>query len=262
MILNGTLCDARLWEPFCILLKEEGVFDTFCHPLLDDGGTVVELAHTVGDALAYAIRASNATHAKSEALRTGVRPWLLGYSLGGVVALEAVKHYQDRISGLILVSTKGNAHNKEKAASVAQELAYMKKEGVGALLDTILLPAYFGEQISRYPKEAQAVRESGIRMGAEAFINQRRTIESRIDQHEHLSAVHIPTLIVCGQQDILCTPQQSRALHRAIPNSTLCVYPEAGHALPWICTTTLVRDVAAFVGAAEPHPAPTANTTK
>jgi len=40
---------------------------------------------------------------------------------------------------------------------------------------------------------------------------------------------HIPTVIVQGRYDVVCPMESAWALHRAWPESTLVVVPDAGH---------------------------------
>ena len=44
-----------------------------------------------------------------------------------------------------------------------------------------------------------------------------------------LSSVAVPTLVVCGNNDVRAPLPVAEDLHRAIPGSTLVVIPGAGH---------------------------------
>ena len=49
------------------------------------------------------------------------------------------------------------------------------------------------------------------------------------DQRERLARVHVPTLIICGEEDKPTPSALSEALHRLIPKSELKMIAHAGH---------------------------------
>ena len=49
----------------------------------------------------------------------------------------------------------------------------------------------------------------------------------------HLAAVKVPTLIVVGIADVVCSLTQAERLHLGLPNSKLLVIEDAGH-FPWL----------------------------
>jgi pimeloyl-ACP methyl ester carboxylesterase len=52
---------------------------------------------------------------------------------------------------------------------------------------------------------------------------------ARADSTPLLPAIDVPTLIICGEEDVLTPPKESRAMHAAIPGSRLEIIPGAGH---------------------------------
>ncbi|RJQ79240.1 prolyl aminopeptidase [Pseudonocardiaceae bacterium YIM PH 21723] len=53
--------------------------------------------------------------------------------------------------------------------------------------------------------------------------------EDQLIDNAHRIA-HIPTTIVQGRYDVICPPRMALRLHRALPESTLVIVPDAGHA--------------------------------
>jgi pimeloyl-ACP methyl ester carboxylesterase len=49
------------------------------------------------------------------------------------------------------------------------------------------------------------------------------------DCHDRLAEIRTSTLILTGEQDVLIPPENSEALHAAIPGSRLATLPGAGH---------------------------------
>jgi pimeloyl-ACP methyl ester carboxylesterase len=44
-----------------------------------------------------------------------------------------------------------------------------------------------------------------------------------------LSAIHCPTLVLVGKQDVITPPDINRAMQQSIPGAELAVIREAGH---------------------------------
>jgi pimeloyl-ACP methyl ester carboxylesterase len=54
-------------------------------------------------------------------------------------------------------------------------------------------------------------------------------LRDRPDWTATLPRIHVPTLIIVGEDDVVTPPKLSQAMHAAIPGSTLVVIPQAGH---------------------------------
>jgi non-heme chloroperoxidase len=62
-----------------------------------------------------------------------------------------------------------------------------------------------------------------------------------------LGEIGAPTLILWGEQDIIFSREDQEQLAVAIPNATLKVYSETGHAVHWDRPEEVVRDLEAFI---------------
>src|SRR5262249_56161359 len=49
------------------------------------------------------------------------------------------------------------------------------------------------------------------------------------DSTATLREIRVPTLIVCGEEDVITPPGEAEAMHAAIAGSTLELVPKAGH---------------------------------
>ena len=228
MILNGTLCGPELWAGFERLLQSAA--RSFAYPELTDGRSILEIARSLDAALPAA--GSN---------------WLLGYSLGGIVALEAARLFADRLAGLILVCANADGQTEAKDRALGERLDYLADRGIEAVFDDLLLPAYFGASLPRFREQAEAIKRSGIDLGEAVYRNQLKTLATRRDQHAYLPTLRIPTLIVYGEEDTLCTPAQNRAMSASIPNSVIHRCDGVGHALPLLRHEELAGHVATFM---------------
>jgi len=55
-------------------------------------------------------------------------------------------------------------------------------------------------------------------------------MRTRRDSTPTLPTITVPTLVVCGDEDVLTPVKESQAMHAAIPDAQLAVIPGAGHA--------------------------------
>ena len=70
---------------------------------------------------------------------------------------------------------------------------------------------------------------------------------SRADSRPRLSAIAVPTLVLCGAEDRLCTPDTHRAMAEAIPRAALAIVPGAGHFAPVEAPDATARAVSAWL---------------
>jgi pimeloyl-ACP methyl ester carboxylesterase len=71
-----------------------------------------------------------------------------------------------------------------------------------------------------------------MRVGAEAFVRQHLAAMGRPNSLPDLARIACPTLILCGRQDAITTPEMSSELARGIPKSRLVFIEDSGHYIP------------------------------
>src|SRR5262249_50382400 len=70
------------------------------------------------------------------------------------------------------------------------------------------------------------------RVGRKAFLRQQRAAIARPDSRPLLSAIHCPTLILCGRQDSLAPPTLHEEMALAITGAVLTLMEDGGHQPP------------------------------
>jgi pimeloyl-ACP methyl ester carboxylesterase len=162
---------------------------------------------------------------------------LVGNSMGGFVALEAVTEFPQHFERLALVSAAGilNTWNPEARATIT---AYgWKKFGPGV--------ADRGRWIVSHPRSRRLLLSPFFRypnrLGAELLLEQ---LEGgarcpgfepallaliRRDIRERLARIEMPTLVVWGLSDRVIPVAAAISYHRRIPQSRLEIFERTGH---------------------------------
>jgi 2-succinyl-6-hydroxy-2,4-cyclohexadiene-1-carboxylate synthase len=166
----------------------------------------------------------------------GGRADVLGYSMGGRLALALATAYPQRVQRLILESASpGIADEQERRT---RQLADEQ------LAERIVLEGLkaFVAQWERLPMwdsqaalpEAERERQRQTRLGHSAAglaANLRATgTGAQPSYWEHLAELEIPTMLIAGKRDHKFAQIAGR-MHEAIPDARLDVVPDAGHAV-------------------------------
>ena len=155
---------------------------------------------------------------------------LCGISMGGYVALEIMRQSPERVVKLALLDTSARPDVPEQTAARLTLLARARDSAdfvsfAVEALDQIMIPEHRGVESIRVINRRMATA-----VGLDGFARQTDAVIARVDSRFLLPAISVPTLILVGDGDLLTPPDQSREMAAAIPDSTLVVVPECGHA--------------------------------
>jgi 2-succinyl-6-hydroxy-2,4-cyclohexadiene-1-carboxylate synthase len=161
---------------------------------------------------------------------------VLGYSMGGRVALQLALAHPGRIGRLVLESASpGIADPAERAARVRADAALaelLEREGIVAFVDRWERVPLFASQ-ARLPEERRAaLRADRLRRDPTGLANSLRGAGQGVAPpvRERLGELTMPTLLIVGQLDERYVAL-GRQMAERIPNAELVVVPEAGHAI-------------------------------
>lgn len=158
------------------------------------------------------------------------RAHVLGGFMGGMVAQELAIAHPERVGSLVLHGTWAKADAKRRA--ILELWKEMIESGVPAetriknrLIWTLGDSTFEQDVIQRmwrfYLRDDAPMEEKVFERQAEASIGH--------DAVERLHLIRSPTLVVCGEDDILTPPRLHRRLARAIQGARLVVMPGGAH---------------------------------
>ena len=157
------------------------------------------------------------------------RPYLVGLSFGGALALELYRRHPELPAGLVLVSAyagwAGSLPADEGARRLRQvlDLADLPParfaEAVGPTMFGPAAPAALAEA---FAASITGFHPVGLRAMARAV--------AEADLRDVLPRIDLPTLLLYGESDVRAPRAVAEALHAGIPGSQLVVLPGVGHA--------------------------------
>jgi pimeloyl-ACP methyl ester carboxylesterase len=152
-----------------------------------------------------------------------------GLSMGGFIALNAQKRYPNRFEALILCDTQCIADTtevKEKRNKIIDEIAV---NGVTNFNEGFIKSVFCKDSFSN-KKELVKNLHHVVFSNSQHIISMGLTaLAERSETCSTLSAVNIPTMIICGREDEVTPLAQSESMHTSIKGSILHVIDDAGH---------------------------------
>lgn len=152
-----------------------------------------------------------------------------GLSMGGYIAFAMLRHAARYVHGLILADTKAQADTPEGVEGRKRMIELVGVQGPTAVAEE-MIPKLLGETTRRIrPDIVDQVRALAISSSAGAIAGALRALMTRPDSTPLLSTIHVPTLIVVGEEDTVTPRAAAEEMHRGIAGSELVAIPAAGH---------------------------------
>jgi len=171
-----------------------------------------------------------------DALETGP-VGVLGYSMGGRVALSLLAKAPERIRSALLISAgAGIAEPEARAERVSSDEALARRieeEGVAAFVDAWLSQPLFASQMRRLDAPARKrTRDERLANNAHGLANSLRGMGSGAQPpvHEALSTIACPVALVVGEEDEKFR-RIAQDLAQRLPQGRVHCVPHAGHAV-------------------------------
>lgn len=161
---------------------------------------------------------------------------LLGYSMGGRMALHIAVAAGPRLGLLILESASpGLRTADERAARVAADerlAGLLEREGISAFVDRWEQSPLFASQ-QNLPQAVQAAqRAQRLRSDPLGLASSLRGTGTGAQEplHDHLATLTAPTLLIAGELDVKFRAI-AQEMQQALPQAELSVVPGVGHSV-------------------------------
>jgi pimeloyl-[acyl-carrier protein] methyl ester esterase len=179
---------------------------------------------------------------------------IMGWSLGGMLALEFASHYPELCSHLILISTTMDfvSNDPERRKSLLELTSKHKtsiEEGttralIGFYSSLVKEYIHFDQplevpSLSQLLSASRHLSQNGLQKGLQ-FLQNKNSLEA-------CKGISTPTLILHGDNDTLIPFSHAESLHHAIKESQLMCIRNSGHMLPFTHTDQVISSIQDFI---------------
>jgi 3-oxoadipate enol-lactonase len=171
---------------------------------------------------------------------------VLGVSMGSYLAAQAATLEPSRISGLVLVVTKGQG-------ATSSTVAYAQRHGFDLANASMPETLAFMAGALWSPDTSQEHRDQLLAQQGEPLVlspEDRAAIDQSLagfDLRPSLGSITARTLVISGRSDGLNPPEVGEEVASLIPGARFEVYEHSGHMLPYEETDRLVAEVSEFL---------------
>lgn len=152
-----------------------------------------------------------------------------GLSMGGYAAFAFVRRHPERLRGLVLTNTRAAADDAEARRRRAELAEDVRRRGTVAAVEAFL-PKLLGDTTRRErPELVEHLRALMTAAPTQGVVDALAGLAARADSSPTLREIHVPTLVVSGDEDVISPPDEARAMQAAIPGALLAIIPRAGH---------------------------------
>jgi len=210
ILLPGLACDAGVWRhqvPALARVHDVRVSDV----------------HFRFDTLSEMAAALLAEHAG--------RLVLIGHSMGGMLALEAVRQAPQRVVAMAMLGSSARPDTPELLKLRADACVLYEQGRVDEVIGANAMFAFHARTLQRNRAVVDDYVAMMRRAGGANLARQNRAVMARIDSRPFLPALGCPLLVACGEGDQLALPEHSREMAALVPHARLAWVAEAGHML-------------------------------
>lgn len=180
---------------------------------------------------------------------------ILGWSLGGILALEMALRHLERVTGLILIATSARPWGNHPPVSWQDNL----NTGLAAVLNRLYpgwqwnIDTWGRRSLFRYliQQHTPATYEFLAKEAMPAYLQTSqqatRALYAELNQGYNrlpdMAQIQCPCLVMAGAEDRHITAASSLETAKALPNAEWLCYPETAHLFPWEVPTRVLTDI-------------------
>ena len=186
---------------------------------------------------------------------------LLGWSLGGIIAMELALMMPERFSGMILIATAAKPLSIRTSNTWQDQLF----TGIGGIINLIkpgwqwnidtfgkrslfrfLIENHSTESYNYLAKEGTPAYFQTSKAASNALFS---AIRKGYDRSLDLHQIDFPCLMLSGECDRNITAQSSQKTAECLPNCYYINYPQVAHLFPWEIPNKVLQDIQRWLDA-------------
>jgi 3-oxoadipate enol-lactonase len=152
-----------------------------------------------------------------------------GMSMGGYVLLSLLERHPGRVAAACFIVTRSGADDeagKERRLGLARDVM---KFGPQVAADTFEKLLFAEGTAEERPKLVGEVYRWMMETDSRGLAGGLLAMRERRDFTPQLGSFRLPALVIGAEKDKAIPPENARILAAGVPDSRLCIIPEAGH---------------------------------
>ncbi|AWN72369.1 alpha/beta hydrolase [Legionella anisa] len=205
VLIPGALATPKLWNLQEIFFQES---KRFHYVDVLNSNSIVEMAHRF----------------------TSIAPkkfTLIGFSMGGYIALELYRHIPNKIEKLILINSAAKLVSEKGQLERERSLDLIDKGKFDFLIKLIFKNSIYNKQ--KHNLLLPIAQEMAMEVGVKNYKKQLNAILNKPDHSTLLPSIECPTLLIASKEDHVMPPERSEHMAKNIKHSTLIYFEQCGH---------------------------------
>ena len=220
IFIHGFPFDKRMWENQLLELKDEYrciAYDVRGHGDSKAGEVDFSIALFAEDLIAL-----------MDALQIE-KAVIVGLSMGGYIAMNAIQKYSHRFAGLVLCDTQCAADTAEAKGKRKKTIAFILRNGLAVYAEESLKNLFALASFQTKPQEVSFIHNTILHTPATTICRTLQALADRKETCKVLPQMNFPVLILVGAEDKITSPEVAQKMQELISGSELAIIPEAGH---------------------------------
>jgi len=168
---------------------------------------------------------------------------LVGISVGGMIALDFAAQHLDRVHRLVLCDTAPKIGTQE---TWNERIDTLRTHGMAYLGNAIIARWFAPDFVQERSVQSRGYYNMLTRIPVDGYIGTCEALRDA-DLWPHVETITVPTLVLCGAEDVATAPEMAQQLAAALSNATCELIVGAGH-LPCIeKPDVMAQKIAAFL---------------
>jgi pimeloyl-ACP methyl ester carboxylesterase len=153
---------------------------------------------------------------------------ILGHSMGGYVTLAAWKRAPERFLAVGLVDSQAAGDTDEARQNRYTLAEKVAVDGPRAAANA-MIGRLFAPGLAESDPAVELVREMILQTSPAAIIQSLHGLAARDDATARLETIHVPALILTGDQDQIIPQARAEMMAARLPDGTLAIIDRCGH---------------------------------
>jgi pimeloyl-ACP methyl ester carboxylesterase len=170
-----------------------------------------------------------------------------GLSMGGYIGWQFWQAHGDRLRCLIQCDTRAAADTAEVARGRRMMAQQVIADGAESVARAMIPRLFAAETPTRQPDIVEQTWQVICATQPKSIAAAQRGMAERPDSRDQLADINVPTLLLCGEHDVISPPAEMREIARGIRHATFVQINGVGHMAPLEDPATTNQAIADFL---------------